>query len=112
MIVLYGSITPFVPADAGTQFLLQGLGPRIRARAHIFRASSPAKAGDPVIARPSLLDAPLSRGMTGRFCSCGIEIYACPGASAGDERSLMSRFNINRSCYSSVSRERRGEGPG
>jgi hypothetical protein len=44
MIVLYGSITPFVPADAGTQFLLQSLGPRIR----------------------------------------------------GDERSLMSRFNINR----------------
>ena len=43
MIVLYGSITPFVPAYAGTQFLLQSLAPRIR----------------------------------------------------GDERSLMSRFNIN-----------------
>src|SRR3954453_10631206 len=30
--------------------------------------SSPAKAGDPVIERPSLLDAPPSRGMTVRIC--------------------------------------------
>jgi len=29
-----------------------------------LQPSSPAKAGDPVIARPSLLDAPLSRSMT------------------------------------------------
>src|SRR5712672_1646590 len=33
---------------------------------HTSQPSSPAKAGDPVIARPSLLDAPHSRGMTGR----------------------------------------------
>ena len=42
----------------------------------LAQPSSPAKAGDPVIARPSLLDAPPSRGMTGRFCSCGLRFIA------------------------------------
>jgi hypothetical protein len=53
MIVLGKKHHPFVPADAGTQFLRQSLGPRVR----------------------------------------------------GDERSLMSRFNLDRSCSSAVTQD-------
>jgi hypothetical protein len=50
--------------------------PFVLAKALQHQPSSPAKAGDPVIARPSLLDAPLSRGMTGRLqISTAAEIY-------------------------------------
>jgi polar amino acid transport system substrate-binding protein len=41
-----------------------------------FQLSSPAKAGDPVIAGPSSLDAPFSRGMTVRFGLAGLALAA------------------------------------
>jgi hypothetical protein len=72
---------------------------------HAFwiRPSSPAKAGDPVIARPSLLDAPPElvigpakgrtrwRGMTGRYCSC---------ARGADWRQRISRKKKFRKTFS------------
>ena len=44
-----------------------------------FQPSSPAKAGDPVIAGPSLLDAPHSRGMTCCFGLAGFVLAAFAG---------------------------------